>query len=44
MKYTGATGSHFRMQSELLPSAWPVDEPSKDQSGKSLGSNVVTGC
>ena len=36
--------THFRMQSELLPSAWPVDEPSKDQSGKSLGSKVVTGC
>ena len=31
------------MQSELLPSAWPVDEPSKDQSGKSLGLPLVTG-
>ena len=36
-----ATG--FRMQSELFPSACPVDEPSKDQSGKSLGFPEVTG-
>jgi hypothetical protein len=27
--------SHRRMQSELLPSAWPVEEPSKDHWGKS---------
>jgi len=31
------------MQSELFPSAWPVDEPSKDQSGKSRGLPLVTG-
>ena len=31
------------MQSELFPSAWPVEEPSKDQSGKSLGSKEVIG-
>ena len=31
------------MQSELLPSACPVEEPSNDQSGKSLGSPDVTG-
>jgi len=24
---------HLRMQSLLLPSAWPVDDPSNDQSG-----------
>ena len=35
--------SHLRMQSELLPSAWPVEEPSKDQSGKSLGFMLVMG-
>ena len=29
--------THLRMQSELLPSAWPVLLPSKDQSGYSLG-------
>ena len=31
------------MQSELLPSAWPVEDPSKDQSGNSLGSMLVMG-
>lgn len=31
------------MQSELLPSAWPVEEPSNDQSGNSLGSKLVMG-
>ena len=36
-----ATG--LRMQSELSPAAWPVDEPSNDQSGKSLGLPLVTG-
>ena len=25
------------MQSDLLPSAWPVEEPSKDHSGNSAG-------
>lgn len=25
--------SYLRMQSLLLPSAWPVDDPSNDQSG-----------
>ena len=37
------TSPHLRMQSELLPSAWPVEEPSKDQSGNSLGLPLVTG-
>lgn len=35
--------AHLRMQSELLPSAWPVDDPSKDQSGNSFGSMLVIG-
>ncbi len=40
----GLLGSaHLRMQSELLPSAWPVEDPSKDQSGNSLGSMLVIG-
>jgi hypothetical protein len=34
--------THLRIQSELLPSAWPVDEPSKDQFGNSEGSIEVT--
>ena len=36
-------GAHLRMQSEKLPSAWPVEDPSKDQSEKSLGSIDVMG-
>ena len=35
--------THRRMQSDLRPSAWPVEEPSKDQSGKSAGFMLVTG-
>ena len=43
MRCRSLESAYLRMQSELLPSAWPVEDPSKDQSGNSLGSMLVMG-